>query len=191
MRGFAGTCLLTAARFQPPAPVPPENSIVPLTARITCAAGAVMVGWPGAAQDRLPADALVIQPGCPDRPRGRGEGRRAAGTPARERGAAPERRPVTVGPSRPGLVHHAHAVDPAPPLGRGLPGHARDAAGPAPPARRQEIRHRQTTPTRPPGDGPEHRPAHHPPVKRNPLWGYRRIHGELTKLGGTVAASTV
>jgi hypothetical protein len=42
MREFAGTCLLTAARFQPPAPVPPETSIVPLTARITCAAGAVI-----------------------------------------------------------------------------------------------------------------------------------------------------
>jgi putative transposase len=25
----------------------------------------------------------------------------------------------------------------------------------------------------------------------NPLWGYRRIHGELTKLGATIAASTV
>jgi len=28
-------------------------------------------------------------------------------------------------------------------------------------------------------------------AKENPLWGYRRVHGELTKLGVTIAASTV
>ena len=28
-------------------------------------------------------------------------------------------------------------------------------------------------------------------AKENPLWGYRRIHGEVTKLGVTVAPSTV
>ena len=28
-------------------------------------------------------------------------------------------------------------------------------------------------------------------AEENPLWGYRRIHGELTKLGATVAPSTV
>jgi hypothetical protein len=28
-------------------------------------------------------------------------------------------------------------------------------------------------------------------AKENPLWGYRRIHGELTKRGATVASSTI
>jgi len=28
-------------------------------------------------------------------------------------------------------------------------------------------------------------------AKENPLWGYRRVHGELTKLGATVAPSTI
>ena len=28
-------------------------------------------------------------------------------------------------------------------------------------------------------------------AQENPLWGYRRIHGELTKLGAAVAPSTV
>jgi hypothetical protein len=31
--------------------------------------GAAMVGWPGAAQDRLPADALAVQCGCRGAPR--------------------------------------------------------------------------------------------------------------------------
>src|ERR1017187_7463664 len=60
-----------------------------------------MVGWPGAAQDHLPAHALDFWPGCPDVPRGPGEERRAAGAPARERGAAPERGPGAVRASRP------------------------------------------------------------------------------------------
>jgi hypothetical protein len=40
--------------------VPLGNSIVSLTCLFACAAGAVMAGLPGAAQDRLSADALVI-----------------------------------------------------------------------------------------------------------------------------------
>jgi putative transposase len=28
-------------------------------------------------------------------------------------------------------------------------------------------------------------------AQENPLWGYRRIHGELTKLGLTIAPSTI
>jgi hypothetical protein len=56
-------------------PVPPENSIVSLTCSFRHAAGVVMVGWPGADEDRLPVHALVIQPGCPGGQRGPGEER--------------------------------------------------------------------------------------------------------------------
>ena len=130
-----------------------------------------MVGWPGAAQDLLPAHALDFWPGCPDVPRGPGEERRGAGAPARERGAAPERGAGAVRASRPGLVHRAHAVHPAAALDRGLSGDARDAAGLAPQARRQEVRHEQPAPARPPGDGPQHRPACRPPGEGEPALG--------------------
>jgi hypothetical protein len=150
-----------------------------------------MVGWPGAAQDHLHAHALDFWPGCPDVPRGPGEERRAAGTPARERGAAPAHRAGAVRVSRPGLVHRAHAVHPAAALDRGLSGDARDAAAWH---RRLAARRYDTSSRRPPG-----RPATVRSIARltvrlaeeNPLWGYRRIHGELTKLGVTVAPSTV
>src|SRR6266545_4122554 len=56
------------------------------------------------------------------------------------------------------------------------------------------VRRRWTTPHRPPG-----RPSIPPELQRlilpmaseNPTWGYRRIHGELVRLGFTVAPSTV
>ena len=150
-----------------------------------------MVGSAGAAQDRLSADALVIRPDCAGVPRGPGEERRAAGAPARERGAAPERRAGAVRTRRPGLVRRAYPVHPAQALGGGLSRDACDAAGLAPQARRQEY---DASKRRRPG-----RPATARSIARlavrlaqeNPLWGYRRIHGELTKLSVAVAPSTV
>ncbi|MGO8979791.1 MAG: hypothetical protein ACLQER_10925 [Streptosporangiaceae bacterium] len=55
-------------------PVPLECSIAWLTCAVISTQDAVMVGWPGAAQDRLPASSLDARPGCPDIPQRPGEG---------------------------------------------------------------------------------------------------------------------
>jgi putative transposase len=76
-------------------------------------------------------------------------------------------------------------------MGGGVPGHARDAAGLAP---RLAARKYDTSRRRKPGRPATIRSIARltvPLAKENPLWGYRRIHGELTKPGATVAASTV
>jgi hypothetical protein len=52
-------------------PVPPGNSIASVNCPLGLRGGAEVVGWPGAAQDRLPADALAVQPGCRGGPRDR------------------------------------------------------------------------------------------------------------------------
>src|ERR1022692_1167140 len=119
---------------------------------------AVMVGLPGAAQDRLPADVPGTRPGCPGVPRRPGEGCRAARAPARERGAAPARRPDTVSAGRPGVVRRAGTAPPSQALDRHLPRDTSDAAGLAPQTGRQQIRHEQAAQARPPADGPGHRP---------------------------------
>jgi hypothetical protein len=54
--------------------VPLEYSIEWLTCAIASRLGTVMVGWPGGAQVRLLAGAPGTRLGCPDVPRGRGEG---------------------------------------------------------------------------------------------------------------------
>jgi putative transposase len=76
-------------------------------------------------------------------------------------------------------------------LGRSLPRDTSDAAGLALQTGRQQVRHEQAAQARPPAGDPKRRPPGRSPGKENPLWGHRRIHGELTKLGVTVAPSTV
>jgi putative transposase len=92
---------------------------------------------------------------------------------------------------RPDVVRRAGTAPPPQALDRHLSRDARDAAGRAPQTGREEVRHKQAAQARPPAD----RPGHHPPCRSagagEPLWGYCRIHGELTKLGVTVAPSTV
>src|SRR6266699_2395352 len=79
------------------------------------------------------------------------------------------------------MVRRACAAPPPEALARDLSRDASDAAGLAPQAGREEVRHEQA--------------AQAPVVlrlaKENPRWGYRRIHGELTKLRLAVAPSTV
>ena len=96
-----------------------------------------------------------------------------------------------VRPRRPGLVRRAHAVHPAAALGGGLPRDACDAAGLH---RRLAARKYNTSKRRRPGLPATVRSIAQLTIrlaKENPLWGYRRIHGELVKLGVTVAASTI
>jgi len=95
---------------------------------------AVMVGLPGAAQDRLPADVPGTRPGCPGVPRRPGEGCRAARAPARA----------------------SQALD------RHLPRDASNAPGLASQTGRQQIRHEQAAQARPPAGGPGHRPPGRP-----------------------------
>src|ERR1039458_6755946 len=103
-----------------------------------------MVGWPDAAEDRLPADALGTRRGCPGVPWRPGEGCGGACAPARERGAAPACRPGAVRAGRPGVVRRAGPASTAKALARHLPRDARDAAGVAPQTGREEIRREQS-----------------------------------------------
>src|ERR1019366_6840724 len=150
----------------PRGPVPLEYSIERLTCAIASRLDLVMVGLPGAAQDRLPAHVPDTRPGRPDVPRRPGEGCRAAGAPARERGAAPARRPGPVRAGRPGVARRAGTAYTAQALDRRLPRDASDAPGLAPQTGRQQVRHEQAAQARPAADGPEHRPPGRSPGPR-------------------------
>ena len=86
-----------------------------------------------------------------------GEGRRAAGAPARERGAAPPRRPGALRVGRPGMVRRAGPAQTPQPLDRSLRRGASDAAGLAPQAGCEQVRHEQPAQARPAADGSQHR----------------------------------
>src|ERR1017187_3663642 len=109
----------------PRGPVPLEYSTEWLTCAIASRLDVVMVGLPGAAQDRLPAHVPGTRPGRPGVPRGPGEGCGAAGAPARERGAAPAPRGVRYEPAD--RVWLPPPARPPPPRGRGS---SRAGAGP-------------------------------------------------------------
>jgi hypothetical protein len=109
---------------------------------------------------------------------------------ARERSATPDGPPGPVRARRPGLVRRAGPVRPAAAVGRGLPGDTRDCAGLAPQAGRAEVTSTRRRPGRPPTVQSIARITVRL-ARENPLWGYRRIHGELTKLVATVAPSTI
>ena len=89
------------------------------------------------------------------------------------------------------MVRRAGPAAPPQALDRDLPRDAGDAAGLAPQTGREKY---DTSKQRKPGRPPTARSIARLVVrlaKENPLWGYRRIHGELTKLGLAVAPSTV
>src|SRR6266487_2856066 len=67
------------------------------------------------------------------------QGCRAAGTPARERGAAPPDRPGPLPAGRPAVARSAVPANPPAPAGRGVRGDPRDAAGLAPPASHPQM----------------------------------------------------
>ena len=89
------------------------------------------------------------------------------------------------------MARRAGTADTPRALGRGLP---RDPATLLAWHRRLAARKYDTSKRRKPGRPPTVRSIARLVVrlaKENPLWGYRRIHGELTKLGVTIAPSTV
>jgi len=98
---------------------------------------------------------------------------------------------VRYGPGRPGLIRRRRAVHAAQAQGGRLPRYDSNSHGLAPQAGREEVQHQQSAQARPRANSPERRAPRHSPGKGESARGYRRIHGELTKLGCAVAPSTI
>src|SRR5215216_4771427 len=135
--------------------------------------------------DLLPAPRLARTAG----PSAGTQERRDPRLAPRGRGLAPTSQPTTLLLARPG---RPRGVDPPPPKAASAPS-IRDAGDIAALASGPDQR-RWTYPHRQPG-----RPSTVPELRRlilrmaaeNPTWGYRRIHGELARLGQNLAPSTV
>jgi putative transposase len=81
---------------------------------------------------------------------------------------------------------------PPTPLARHLPGHPRHTAGLASPVHHREVGlHRTSSAYRTPIHPLHHQETPPTPDQGKPPMGHRRIHGELTRLGHHIAASTV
>ena len=171
--------------------VPPKYSIAWLICAVTCGREAVMVGWPGAAQDHLPDSPPYSRP------------RR----PGALQDLAKEAELLVLRHENAMLRRHAGRIRYEPAdrvwftaLTRLIPRERWAGVFPVTPAtllawhRRLAARKYDTSRQRKPGRPPAIRSIARLAVrlaKENPRWAYRRIHGELTKLGVTIAPSTV
>jgi len=114
--------------------------------------------------------------------------RRDPGSPSRSHAAAPSGRPAQAGLGRPGGPGGA-----GPAAARGAAGpparHTGHAAGLAPPPHHAQVDVPESA--RPPSTSQEIRDLVLRLARENPAWGYRRVHGEVRRLGHHVSEATV
>ena len=116
------------------------------------------------------------------------QGRRDHGAPPRGHGAPPSGHPARAGlgrPGGPGGTGPAASVRAAHPPA----GHAGHAAGLAPPADHAQMD--VPEPARSSADQPGHPRPGIAAGGGEPNWGYRRVHGELCRLGHRISEATV